>query len=282
MSKYPVPIFQPTIPHDCQSNPAWLEQIHNWMSLQMERHEAFRRQLETQNHLLMQLNRRMDRVFLKLATTESESSALARPSAHQFGSAAHCSPEVATRGGLDASCNPNCASGAEQRGGEDPEALDFPRENSPRTAFGPENGPRSGVSSWMQQREVMLKCLVAQLEIEDSFYPAEIEPSESPVTSEVTPPAGNVSLTPPSDLQQNELVEIDALKEQLQAAIREMEVECSVQRAKLSHERARLEAREADLQRREKKLVRDSREQLIAEEKSEPLVSRIKGMLRRS
>jgi D-alanyl-D-alanine carboxypeptidase len=93
---------------------------------------------------------------------------------------------------------------------------------------------------------------------------------------------GNVSLTPPSDLQQNELVEIDALKEQLQAAIREMEVECSVQRAKLSHERARLEAREADLQRREKKLVRDSREQLIAEEKSEPLVSRIKGMLRRS
>jgi hypothetical protein len=61
-----------------------------------------------------------------------------------------------------------------------------------------------------------------------------------------------------------------------------MEVECSVQRAKLSHERARLESREAELQRREKKLVRDSREKLIAEEKAEPLVSRIKGLLKKS
>jgi hypothetical protein len=134
----------------------------------------------------------------------------------------------------------------------------------------------------MQQREVMLKCLVAQLEIEDSLYPVEIDMGEVQAAEGMTDPPEVTPPTIPSESPHEELIEIDGLKEELRAAIREMEVECSVQRAKLSHERAWLESREAELQRREKKLVRDSREKLIAEEKAEPLVSRIKGLLKRS
>lgn len=271
MSKYPVPIFQPTIPHDCQTNPLLLEQIHSWMNLQMERHEAFRRQLETQNHLLMQLNRRLDHVFLKLATFETDPAVQASQYAGLAASHGPQSPD-----------SPDMTGRGEHEGNPFIEAEDESARVGVKPAIGPENGPRIGVSSWMQQRESMLKCLVAQLEIEDSLYPAEMEPLAPPPSEELAIPSGVAGLDQPTELPREELREIDALKEQLQAAIREMEVECSVQRAKLSHERARLEAREAELQRREKKLVRENREQLIAEERAEPLVSRIKGLLRRS
>lgn len=271
MSKYPVPIFQPTIPHDCQSNPLWLEQIHTLMNLQMERQEAFRRQLETQNHLLLQLNRRLDRVFLQLATLETDS--VMKTQSFPLSLAAVNRNAADSRDGVD------CGK-LDLLSGEESETAvnEVPR----RPAQGPENKARGGVSSWMQQRESMLKCLVAQLEIEDSFYPAEIEPLV-PLQGAGAPESPGLSPQPPSDALPPEVLgEIETLKEQLQAAIREMEVECSVQRAKLSHERARLEAREAELQRREKKLARESREQQVAEERAEPLVSRIKGLLRRS
>lgn len=271
MSKYPVPIFQPTIPHDCQSNPLWLEQIHSLMNLQMERQEAFRRQLETQNHLLLQLNRRLDRVFLQLATLETDSAM----KSEQF----PLSQVAGNRTAPDNCDGVDCGELDLPPGEESGTAVD---EAPRRPAQGPENKARGGVSSWMQQRESMLKCLVAQLEIEDSFYPAEVEP-HLPLQGAGTAESPELSPQPPSAAMSPEVLgEIDTLKEQLQSAIREMEVECSVQRAKLSHERARLEAKEAELQRREKKLARESREQLVAQERVEPLVSRIKGLLRRS
>ncbi|MCE2792102.1 MAG: hypothetical protein ACK493_12075 [Planctomycetota bacterium] len=278
MSKYPVPIFQPTIPHDCQSNPAWLEQIHAWMSLQMERHEAFRRQLETQNHLLLQLNRRLDRVFLKLATLEPDPAS----QAPLQGPATPCPAGSMAWDEPEANRLPNCAKCGRTGPSEACGLNDSPHETPARSGLGPEKRPHQGVSSWMQQREVMLKCLVAQLEIEDSLYPVEIDTGEVQAAEGMTASPEMTPPTTPSESSHEELIEIDGLKEELRAAIREMEVECSVQRAKLSHERARLESREAELQRREKKLVRDSREKLIAEEKAEPLVSRIKGLLKKS
>jgi hypothetical protein len=271
MSKYPVPIFQPTIPHDCHSNPLWLEQIHSWMSLQLERQEGFRRQLETQNHLLIQLNRRLDRVFLKLATIELEPSRVDSPS-----------PDIQSSGSPESTRGARFAEEEDFAGEELTSEPENRRASRPAPAGGGEKRKNSaGVSSWMQQREAMLKCLVAQLEIEESLYPSQI-PAEQPGQADQLEGTIKLSLQPPpKELQQDELVEIEALKEQLQAAIREMEVECSVQRAKLSHEQARLSAREADLERREKKFFQDSRQQLVAEERADPLVSRIKGILRR-
>ncbi|MFM7118238.1 MAG: hypothetical protein ACKO0N_16565 [Planctomycetota bacterium] len=266
MSKYPVPIFQPTVPLDGNIPLDWLEKINHWMSLQYDKNEAFRRQLETQNHLLVQMNRRLDRVFLKLATLDSEIQPI---DLNQSGM--ELNPAVLSE------CNSSCqfASGAGSQSEEERAASNFSPTEAEAVA------PKTAVSSWQRQREEMLKCLVAQLEIEDSLYPGEPRIEQSPNEIETIDSISladfpTQGLTPEVQLQQ-----IEALKEQLHAAIREMEVECSVQRAKLSHERARLEAREVDLERREKKLARDNREKKVQEERAEPLVSRIKGLLKR-
>ncbi len=270
MSKYPVPIFQPTIPLDGQVSSLWLEQLSSWMTLQLERNEEVRRQLETQNHLLLQLNRRLDRVFLKLAMLEpnpagNESGAMVQGNAGQSSGAPNTHPQTESFGSLPTT-------------GDNLDSWDENSLNDRQWSKPPTTDRHSPVSSWKQQRESMLKCLVAQLEIEDSLYPA-----ENPAPNARAESASVGGLATPSMMETNpkQLSEIDSLKEQLQAAIREMEVECSVQRAKLSHEKAQLEAREADLSRREKKLARDNREQVVAEERAEPLVSRIKGIIRK-
>lgn len=266
MSRYPVPIFQPTVPLDGSIPLDWLEKINHWMSLQYDKNEAFRRQLETQNHLLVQLNRRLDRVFLKLATLESEKQPF---NSNPPGTESH--PEGT------ANCNNSsqlAASAAGQLETEHPAMGDSHRPVEVVV-------PKAAVSSWQQQRESMLKCLVAQLEIEDSLYPGDSKMDESSSELETIDSVRLASFPTQGLAPEVQLEQIQALKDQLHAAIREMEVECSVQRAKLSHERARLEAREVDLERREKKLAHDSREKKVQEERAEPLVSRIKGMLRR-
>lgn len=266
MSKYPVPIFQPTVPLDGNIPLDWLEKINHWMSLQYDKNEAFRRQLETQNHLLVQMNRRLDRVFLKLAMLDSEKQPF-EPNRSKM--------ELNPAGLSESDSLCRFASGTPSQSEDER----IPTNFSPREAE--TVVPKAAVSSWQKQREEMLKCLVAQLEIEDSLYPG--EPSIDEASNEI----GTIDSIRLADFPTQGLVpevqlqQIEALKEQLHAAIREMEVECSVQRAKLSHERARLEAREVDLDRREKKLARDNREKKNQEERAEPLVSRIKGMLRR-
>jgi len=266
MSRYPVPIFQPTVPLGGNVPLDWLEKINHWMSLQYDKNEEFRRQLETQNHLLIQLNRRLDRVFLKLATLESENQSLP---AGQPGSASHSMPIHEHRN--SAQFSTGCDG---QQEGEGPAAFES-------LGHADTNTPKVAVSSWQQQREAMLKCLVAQLEIEDSLYPADLNVDKRSSEVDNADSIRLASFPTNGVVPEIQQEQIETLKEQLHAAIREMEVECSVQRAKLSHERARLEAREADLERREKKLVRESREKKVEEERAEPLVSRIKGMLRR-
>lgn len=230
----------------------------------MERNEAFRCQLETQNHLLVQLNQRLDRVFLQLSTMET-----ARP---------HCRGE-----GSEFQLRTIANSHPENELGDRVAASteDFANEAEVRELPIPSR-PTAAVSSWQQQRETMLKCLVAQLEIEDSIYPTEHSATEHGHSPALLKGLQASAEPLPARLPHLELQQVEALKDQLHAAIREMEVECSVQRAKLSHERARLEAQESDLARRENKLARESREQATAEERAEPLVSRIKGLLRRS
>jgi hypothetical protein len=266
MSKYPVPIFQPTVPLDGNIPLDWLEKINHWMSLQYDKNEAFRRQLETQNHLLVQMNRRLDRVFLKLATLDSEKQSF---DSNQSG------VELNPAGLSECDRSNQFANGVARQSEDEQSPADVPPREANAVV------PKAAVSSWQRQREEMLKCLVAQLEIEDSLYPG--EPSIADGSNEIeTIDSSRLADFPTQGLDPEvQLQQIEALKEQLHAAIREMEVECSVQRAKLSHERARLEAREVDLERREKKLARDNREKKAQEERAEPLVSRIKGLLRR-
>jgi len=270
MSRYPVPIFQPTVPLDGNIPLDWLEKINHWMSLQYDKNEAFRRQLETQNHLLVQMNRRLDRVFLKLAMLDSqEQSIVPNQSGVELNAAGLSECDISNQ-----FTNRTARQSEDEQG---PADVPFREAN----AVVPKVVPKAAVSSWQQQREAMLKCLVAQLEIEDSLYPG--EPSMDDACSEVgTIDSVRLADFPTQGLAPEfQLQQIEALKEQLHAAIREMEVESSVQRAKLSHERARLEAREVDLERREKKLACDLREKKVQEERAEPLVSRIKGRLRR-
>lgn len=266
MSRYPVPIFQPTVPLDGTVPLDWLEKINHWMSLQYDKNEDFRRQLETQNHLLVQLNRRLDRVFLKLATLESEKQSFP---VGQAGAA----PNSPT--------SPEYRNSAQFLSGDENQLEVEGAVYSSTLRHADAVVPKAAVSSWQQQREAMLKCLVAQLEIEDSLYPGELNVDEPAGEVESIESIRLANFPTNGVVSGGQLEQIEALKEQLHAAIREMEVECSVQRAKLSHERASLEAREADLERREKKLARESREKKVEEERAEPLVSRIKGMLRR-
>lgn len=264
MSRYPVPIFQPTAPLDGNVPLDWLEKISHWMSLQFDKNEEFRRQLETQNHLLVQLNRRLDRVFLKLATLEPEK----QPCAASGPEANPATPADGSDFSQPVQGQSNATAGDE--------AAAVESSRRPELVV-----PKAALSSWQQQREKMLKCLVAQLEIEDSLYPGD-EIGEEPGNGvETIDSIRTVSFPAQGAVPEVQLEQIETLKEQLHAAIREMEVECSVQRAKLSHERARLEAREADLEKREKKLASQSREKKAEQERAEPLVSRIKGMLRR-
>lgn len=265
MSKYPVPIFQPTVPLDGNIPLDWLEKINHWMSVQYDKNEAFRRQLETQNHLLVQMNRRLDRVFLKLATLDSEKQSF---DPNQSG------VELNPAGLSECDRSNQYATGVARQSEDEQSPADIPPREANAVV------PKAAVSSWQQQREAMLKCLVAQLEIEDSLYPGEPSMDEACNGVETLDSVRLADFPTQGLAPEVQLQQIEALKEQLHAAIREMEVESSVQRAKLSHERARLEAREVDLERREKKLARDHREKKVQEERAEPLVSRIKGMLR--
>lgn len=130
------------------------------------------------------------------------------------------------------------------------------------------------LASWQEQRDQMLKSLGAetpQAEIpEPRITPA---PTAEPVFRQCH------ELPLPAHATPDEANEIEALKSQLKAAIREMELECSVQRARLSRERMLLDEKEAELAQREKNLLRQPQAKRNKRASEGSIVSRLKGFL---
>ena len=149
----------------------------------------------------------------------------------------------------------------------------------------PTNEPaNSFMPGWQDQREQMLRSLVDQEELNNS--------NKSPVRGaqsqdvDLSTAKSLVELDPfqtPFDASPEDLNEIESLKKQLNNAIREIELECSVLRAKLCQEKQRLEEKETAIAHREKNLGRQSGLGNVSNQTNDGwLFSRLKGLLGRS
>ncbi len=136
-------------------------------------------------------------------------------------------------------------------------------------------------SSWHSQREQMLAALSTESETASRApKPRPVEPvpkakPELKIPLNFEPPAAESSALAHATAE--DLVEIEGLKAQLQEALRETEIELSIQRAKLSQERQRLEEFESALNQRERSI---SRQNLNSSRKQDDgIVKRLKGFL---
>ena len=109
----------------------------------------------------------------------------------------------------------------------------------------------SFLGNWQQQREQMLQSLSAQESVNE---PGKSFGSAPALEERSTPEQREREIL--QDATPDELNEIQSLKEQLQQALRDTEIELSIQRAKLSQERAALEQLAANLSQREREMTR--------------------------
>jgi hypothetical protein len=164
-----------------------------------------------------------------------------------------------------------------------------PRNNNPPPSEKSESSESAAESAnlsmpgWHVQREQMLLSLANQDEMTNTSG-TNVEETTMKATDAFKAKC-NVESDPfeaPMDASQEDLNEIEKLKLQLNGAIREMELECSVLRAKLCQEKQRLEEKEAALAQREKNLGRQSGPGSVGNKAREGwLFSRLKGFLGR-
>ena len=142
----------------------------------------------------------------------------------------------------------------------------------------------SFMPGWQDQREQMLQSLADQEELNNTNE-GQLDGAESGV-ADLSNAKSVVEADPfqaPFDASPEDLNEIESLKKQLNNAIREMELECSVLRAKLCQEKQRLEEKDAALAHREKNLGRQSGFGNVSNQAKDGwLFSRLKGLLGRS
>ncbi|MEZ6094549.1 MAG: hypothetical protein R3C03_09985 [Pirellulaceae bacterium] len=130
----------------------------------------------------------------------------------------------------------------------------------------------SFLGNWQQQREEML-----------SAFSNSAKGTEETETEKVeeTPSASELSESELVELgaTQDDIDEILAIKEQLQTALRETEIEMSIQRAKISQERAALDERASQIEQRERELNRKQPDSGTKEKKSGRNVFRLQSFL---
>lgn len=114
-----------------------------------------------------------------------------------------------------------------------------------------EVGSGSFLKSWQQQRDEMLN----RLSNPDEATTANRSPSHEHATEATPEDKWSVSLEGASP---EDLSEIETLKDQLKKAMRDAEIELSMERARMSNERVTLEKRIAELEQREKELTKQA------------------------